>query len=498
MKRLLLFVSMWSWALAGLVNAQGHDAHWIFGMGYHMEFVDGDVVMHPILEDYIADEGASCISDKQGNLLFYSNTQRIWNRQHQPLWNGEGINTVVDTLRGSSITNGSLFLPWPGDTSDRYFAFIVRGEEDWRLFLSRIDRELDNGYGGIEPGYKNLPLSSLKVGEQLTAVRHGNGRDWWILSRSIAEHPNTNSFVSILFTTNGIDTVLASEQGLRGRVSGELTAAKRGERLAYVSPNEAQGWLGLFSFDRCTGLLTLLDSTGHKGINDTYYSVSFGLEDTTMVISSEKNGSLYKASWPDGKLNIELIYSLYGGNVTIPNAVGQTELANNGNIYIVNRYRYNVVAPNLDPLLTSHLGVFQSGWPADSALDTFAIYLSDTANATYSLPHFPNYTLGALVGSPCDSLSPPVDTSTAVAAPAPADWTVHPTVGRGAFVVRGLPLGVTVEAYDAFGRKAGTWRMDGDPLLVSGADWAAGPYWLVAVAVDGRRLGTRRVLRLGE
>jgi hypothetical protein len=41
------FVSMWSWALAVVVNAQGHDAHWIFGMGYHMEFVDGDVVMHP-------------------------------------------------------------------------------------------------------------------------------------------------------------------------------------------------------------------------------------------------------------------------------------------------------------------------------------------------------------------------------------------------------------------------------------------------------------------
>jgi hypothetical protein len=38
--------------------------------------------------------------------------------------------------------------------------------------------------------------------------------------------------------------------------------------------------------------------------------------------------------------------------------------------------------------------------------------------------------------------------------------------------------------------------MDGDPLLVSGADWAAGPYWLVAVAADGRRLGTRRVLRV--
>jgi hypothetical protein len=496
MKRLLLFVSMWSWALAGLVNAQGHDAHWIFGMGYHMEFVDGDVVMHPRLPEYMASEGSSCISDSEGHLLFYSNTQRIWNRQHLPLWNGDSINTLDVPSFGSSITNGSLFLPWPGDTADRYFAFVVRGEEDWRLFLSRIDRELDNEYGGIEPGYKNIPLSSLEVGEQLTAIRHGNGRDWWVVTRRFSSGSITNAFVSILLTVHGMDTAVVSVQGLRASTIGELTASKNGDLLGLASYG-GPSWIGLFEFDRCTGMVTWIDSMVNQHDKDRYYSIAFSETGSSMYVMSSPNGSLYQVSWPVPELSVDLIYAMDDQMGVFPNGGGQLEIGPNGKIYASFVYQLGP-SPNLFPERTKYLGLVDPSQPVGIQFDTFGVLLPDTVNRTLSLPHFPNYTLGALVGSPCDSLSPPVDTSTAVVAPAPADWTVHPTVGRGTFVVRGLPMSVTVEAYDAFGRKAGAWRMDGDPLLVSGADWAAGPYWLVAVAADGRRLGTRRVLRLGE
>ena len=274
MKRLLLFVSMWSWALALVVNAQGHDAHWIFGMGYHMEFVDGDVVMHPRIEGYVAREGASCISDKDGNLLFYSNTQRIWNRQHLPLWNGDSINPPVDDYLGSSTTNGSLFLSWPGDTADRFFAFVMRGEEDRRLYISRIDRQLDNGFGGIEPGFRNIPMASTEVGEQLTAIRHGNGRDWWVLARRSADYLNTNAFVAWLLTPSGIEYVAISAAGLRATVVGELVASNKGDLLALAS-HRGNSWMGLFKFDRCTGLATLVDSLVRQHPKDRYYGVSF-------------------------------------------------------------------------------------------------------------------------------------------------------------------------------------------------------------------------------
>jgi hypothetical protein len=299
-----------------------------------MEFVDGDVAMHPRLEHYVALEGASCISDRDGQLLFYSNTQSIWNRQHQPLWNGEGINTVVDTLRGSSITNGSMFLPWPGDTSDRYYAFIVRGEEDWRLFLSRIDRELDNGYGGIEPGYKNLPLSSLEVGEQLTAVRHGNGRDWWILARRYSGYPNTNAFVAWLLTPAGIDTVVVSLQGLRATTAGELTVSPDGDLLALASYLH-ESWVGVFEIDRCTGMVSLLDSLVRQHPKDRYYGIAFQKDGNTAYVLSDPNGSLYRITWPGGVLGMDLVYAMDGQMGVFPNGGGQLELGSDSLIYAV-------------------------------------------------------------------------------------------------------------------------------------------------------------------
>jgi hypothetical protein len=491
MKRLLLFVSMWSWTLAGLVNAQGHDAHWIFGMGYHMEFVDGDVVMHPRIEGYMAREGASCISDKDGNLLFYSNTQRIWNRQHLPLWNGDSINTLDVPSFGSSITNGSLFLPWPGDTLDRFFAFIVRGELDQRLFLSRIDKNLDGGNGGIESVVKNIPITNFEVGEQLTAVRHGNGRDWWVLFRKqLVGSSQTGAFGAVCITSRGIVDAGFSGTGIFGNV-GEMVISPDG-RLAALASRYGDTWIGLFSFDRCTGQFSLLDTNGYQLPNEGFYGIAFNKNGDEIYVSSLPSHTLFRVTFSDFVLSADSVFRLEEGSATMSNFMGQLELGPDGKVYVVMATQF-ALTPTWIPGFDGYLGSVESDF-----YDTFAIALPDTVNRTLSLPHFPNYTLGALVGSPCDSLSPPVDTSTAVVAPAPAAWAVHPTVGRGAFVVRGLPLGVTVEAYDAFGRKAGAWRMDGDPLLVSGADWAAGPYWLVAVAVDGRRLGTRRVLRLGE
>ena len=45
----------------GTALAQGYDAHWIFGDGYHIEFVDGEPQVLPYVEGYYGKEGASCI-----------------------------------------------------------------------------------------------------------------------------------------------------------------------------------------------------------------------------------------------------------------------------------------------------------------------------------------------------------------------------------------------------------------------------------------------------
>ena len=93
-------------------TAQGRTANWIFGDGYHIKYADGEPEVLPFIPGFTAFEGASCISDKNGNLLFYSNTIRIWNANFEPLWNSDTLPALARPP-SSSKTNGSMILPWP-------------------------------------------------------------------------------------------------------------------------------------------------------------------------------------------------------------------------------------------------------------------------------------------------------------------------------------------------------------------------------------------------
>ncbi len=111
------------WMTAAEAFSQGRMNHWIFGHGYHVEFTQSGPVFRGMRAGYEALEGAASISNTDGSLLFYTNNSVVWNSDTQFLYNSDGISVNVYDY-GTSITNASLFLPWPGDTLNRYYAFV--------------------------------------------------------------------------------------------------------------------------------------------------------------------------------------------------------------------------------------------------------------------------------------------------------------------------------------------------------------------------------------
>ena len=208
-------------------SAQGYKAHWIFGHGYHMEFVGGVPTMRPRIEGFNAQEGPSTLSDSEGNLLFYTNAELVWNAAHEPLLNSEALTTFVSPDFGSTITNGSLFIPWPGDSIERFYALFIIDNSGLKLRVSQIDRSLDGGFGGVVPDMKNFFESPVGLGEQIAAVRHGNGRDWWIVGRRKLGF-NTQGFLAFLLTPNGIDTIIESPHLEVSSPLGELVFSRDG------------------------------------------------------------------------------------------------------------------------------------------------------------------------------------------------------------------------------------------------------------------------------
>jgi large repetitive protein len=275
--------------------AQKQGNVWYFGYQAGLDFNSGAPT--PLLngQTYTADgtaiEGTAIISDSTGSLLFYTNGMKIWNKNHQVMPNGDSI------LSGFSGTQCALILPQPG--SSQYF--YVFTTDDYHLNnlkygfrYSLVDVCLQNGDGDVVAGEKNIKLLDT-VCEKLTAVRHANGIDYWILVHKYF----SNAFFAYRLSSGGIvDTVISavgnrhprkSLPNLTGYSIGQLKASPDGQKLCIVSAN-GYGIAEYFDFDKATGQITnpvdiTIDSTYH------YYGASFSSDSKILYITSCLNGN---------------------------------------------------------------------------------------------------------------------------------------------------------------------------------------------------------------
>jgi len=81
--------------------------NWFFE-NFRLEFQNNTVKIH---NDFYNNQGRGIgsISDEKGNLLMYSDVQRVWNRNHELMPNGDSINHLIDL---------SFIIPKPGSDSD--------------------------------------------------------------------------------------------------------------------------------------------------------------------------------------------------------------------------------------------------------------------------------------------------------------------------------------------------------------------------------------------
>ncbi|MBI1192992.1 MAG: hypothetical protein GC205_07455 [Bacteroidetes bacterium] len=473
-----------------VVHSQGHAANWVFGDGFHIEFDEAGPNVLPFIENYYAFEGASSISTKTGELLFYSNTINIWNREFAPLFNSDTL-PYTGLIPTTTKSNGSLLLPWPGDSLDRYFAFYTMDEAESKIRLSQIDRYLDMGLGGIVDSFKYKDIFGVGVAEQMTAVRHANGRDWWIICRK--GQIESNEFIVALHTPLGIDHWELQDAGFLAGFAGELVSSKDGSFLALTAIGicpEVPSMIGLFSFDRCEGRVQFIDSILTQSCAEGPYGIVFSADGLSLFYSTIKRVRVYQLRLVDDVLVDSLMFTIPGSAFLVES--GSLERGKDDEVYISYRL-VNTISGLMG--VSNHLGKIYMNEFGDYLFDTLFLPLNGRENPTFSLPNFANYDLGPLVGSPCDTLSPQDTTKTGFQSSPLQNisWSVDPSISSGNYTVTG-GSGRWLVVHDLYGREVlRLWHEGTTPFDLT--TQPAGLYLVHLRGVDGTRSLPQKIVR---
>jgi len=137
-------------------------------------------------------EGCASISTPKGRLLFYTDGETVWDSLHQILTNGLGL------LGDWNSTQSVIIIPKPGNPQI-FYLFTIEGQGQKNGFMySELDMTLNSGKGDIIPSEKNVQIAS-PVSEKITAVRHFNGKDCWVIIQKF------DTLCSYLVTSSGIN-----------------------------------------------------------------------------------------------------------------------------------------------------------------------------------------------------------------------------------------------------------------------------------------------------
>jgi hypothetical protein len=392
-------------------NAQKHDKNWLISGSSNtspsskISFSNNVLVIDTVFRNMAILKTNLAMSDSLGNLIFYTNGIQINNAQYQLIQNGDSLNPgqVADSNRpvGYPYMENIISIPHPNQ-ANKYYIFhqgvsynsLLSGFSE-KLYYTLIDMNANGGLGRVEQKNQTLLEDDSICGGQLEIVKHGNGRDWWL----IQPMGYSNGYHIFLITGNSImyhhkqyigNTHLDNSDWL-----GQAMFSHQGDKyFRHDNKND----LDIFDFDRCSGLLSnyihipIQDSVDNM-INGSFFTgAAVSPNDRYLYVSSY----IYMYQFDLLASNIAAskdtvaIYDNYMFGIT-PTTFSFLQSGPDGKIYSLvsnTPYLHVIDSPNLGG---SSCNVIQRG-------------VNTSFNNTYH-PSFPHYRTPALAGSACDTLT---------------------------------------------------------------------------------------------
>ncbi len=272
MKVLYIIISLILLVFDGISQELKHGNTWVIGQG-GQNYPAGTLIdfnKNPaqvsLFEKRVSVSGGTttCMSDKNGDLLFYSNGCAIWNKNHNLIPNSENIFPngqyfgCTNPDSDASGIFGAIILPAICNDSIYYYLNLEISLEIYlqntpvavNLKYSVLDLEENNGIGAVTQKLIPILSDTLSPGN-ISCTRHANGRDWWITVLKFG----SNCFFSVLLDENGFQEPVKSCTGLEWVRSGVGSSCFSPDGKTYVRYNPQNG-IYVYNFDNLTGKLT--------------------------------------------------------------------------------------------------------------------------------------------------------------------------------------------------------------------------------------------------
>ena len=338
-------------------------------------------------------------NDNDGNLQFYTNGLYVANAEHDTIENGGHLNPgeYYDQMseNGYILFQGGVVVP-PFDNEENYLLMHVDadypndfiGYRSSHLYCSKVDMSKNGGMGAVVEKNVAVLEDTLGLGK-VTSVRHANGRDWWV----IINKTGSSDYHRVLVSPGGIEhlgCVGTDWEGIPREGVGQAVFSPNGQFFARVNSISFEDgkFLDIYEFDRCAGLLS------------NHIQIHLGADYSAGLAFSPNSRFLYLSSF-DSMYQ----YDMYAGDI----AASQQLIAEYEHIQGGGPFYLAQLAPDGKIYLCTTNGVqymhvvHQPNRPYPEC-DFEQHGLALPTHNSASMPNFPNYRLGPLDGSPCDTL----------------------------------------------------------------------------------------------
>lgn len=397
---------------SGSSFAQDRNSIWVFGDSAGIDFTN---INNPVPITSSMDGRGSCasISDSLGVLQLYCYNKANINDTSTFILNGfDDIVQNGSDLNGAYEYNQVVIIPKPSH-SDHYYVFHSGLYSTQGFYVSEVDISLNGGLGEVISRNDTL-INNTRTGDCVQAIKHANGRDWWVVTKlSGPGNTHINRFYVFLVTPSGISNPMIQNFG--GATDGDLQKLifnNRGTRLMNIN------FIGLmteFDFDRCTGIISNpvnifpeQSSNYSRFFWEGVYSPNDSVFYTTTTWNNYPNDTSRLLQFNVFAADVPASCdTLFEGRT--PFLFGAVRLAPDNKIYMSNFYNWGFPGYPYPDTVYNQFNMNLSVINSPDSIGTscnfqpFSFYLGGKRSYA-GLPNNPNYSLGAVVNSACDTV----------------------------------------------------------------------------------------------